>query len=168
MNEYIKRFLISILIVVIYFTVWKNFRGIVTTEIVVPQMEYAIKNCDDTIAFDQLKPTSLLIHLLDLEKNEYVTYGYTAPAGFYLLFGLIFIVLFGGERLYYYLHLGFHGLFWIYSTATIIPGLCYQPLFIHLTFAGIKYLTPFFTFLILILLISPNLQKRLNVSGQIQ
>ena len=167
MKVYLKRAIISIIIVVAYFAIWKSVRGLVTTEVVVPQIEYAITNCDDTIAFDQLKPTSLLIHVLDHEENEYVTYGYTAPAGFYFLFGLVFIVLLGGNKIYYYLHFGFHGLFWIFSTATIIPGLCYQSIFFHLTYSGIKYFTPFFTFLILILMISPNLKKKLNVADQL-
>lgn len=168
MNVYIKRVFICALIVVAYFTLWKSVRGLVTTHIVVPQIEYAISNCDETIAYDQLKSTSLLIHILDREKNEYVTHGYTAPAGFYLLFGLVFIILSGGDKLYYYLLLGFHIVFWLISSATVWFGLCYESLFIHFTFAGIKYLTPFFTFLILILLISPNLQKRLDISDKIE
>lgn len=168
MNVYIKKILIFFLVIIAYFTIWKSIRGFVTSQMVEPQIEYAISNCDNTIAYDRLKSTSLQIHLLDKEKNEYETYGYTAPAGFYLLFGLVFIVLLGGSRFYYYLLIGFHSLFWFLSTITIIPGLCYHSAFIHFTFAGIKYITPFVTFLILILLISPNLKERLDVPGEIK
>lgn len=160
MNATVKRVLISLLIVLVYFTIWKEIREYVTSNMIVPQIEYAISNCDDTIAFDESKSTSLFIHLLDRERNEYDTYGYISPAGFYLLFGLVFIVILGGSRFYYYLLSGFHAFFWILSSVTILPGLCYHPLFLHLTFAGIKYFTPFVTFLILILLISPNLKRR--------
>lgn len=163
MNTAIKRGLISIVIILIYFTGWKGIRGFVTSGLVVPQIEYAITSCDETIAYNQSKSTSLFIYLLDREKNEYETFGYVSPAGFYLLFGLVFIVLMGGGKFYYYSLFGFHGLFWALSTATILPGLCYHPVFLHFTFVGIKYFTPFFTFLILILLISPRLKRGLEI-----
>lgn len=166
MNFYIKRVLISLLIVAAYFTVWRTVRGFVTSEAIIPQIEYAISTCDDTIAYDQSKSTSLFIYLLDRGKNEYETFGYVSPAGFYLLFGVLVIVLMGGGKFYYYLLFGFHALFWILSTATILPGLCSTPVFLHITVAGIKYFTPFITYLILILLISPNLKKRLNVQSR--
>lgn len=164
MKVYAKRILIALLIVITYFTVWKSIRGFVTSELVIPQIEYAITNCDETIAFDRSKSTSLTIHLLDKEANKYETYAYISPGGFYLLFGLVFIVLLGGNRFYYYSLIGFHVLFLLFSTATIVPGLCYQSLFIHTTFAGIKYVTKFVTFFILILLVSPNLKKRFDIS----
>lgn len=168
MNKYLKRGLISIVIVFIYFTAWRNFRSFVTSSAVIPQIEYAILNCDDTIAYDEAsKSTSLFIYLLDKESNEYETYGYVTPAGFYLLFGLVFIVLFGGGRFYYYLLFGFHGLFWILSVASMFPALCYHSAFLHLTVLGIKYLTPFITFLILILLISPGLKERLSMQDEL-
>ncbi|WP_234571636.1 hypothetical protein [Rhodohalobacter sp. 614A] len=168
MNQYVKRGLISIFIVVIYFTAWKGIRSFVTSTTIIPQIEYAISNCDDTIAYERsAKSTSLFIYLLDREANEYETYGYVTPAGFYLLFGLIFIVLLGGGRFYYYLLFGFHALFWILSTAAIFPALCYHSAFLHFTVLGIKYFTPFITFLILILLISPDLKNRLNISDEI-
>lgn len=166
MNVYLKRALISLLIVVAYFTIWRMVRGFVTSHAVIPQIEYAISTCDDTISYEQSKSTSLFIYLLDREKNEYETFGYVSPAGFYLLFGLVIIVVMGGGRFYYFLLLSFHALFWILSTATILPGLCSTPVFLHITVAGIKYITPFITYLILILLISPNLRKKLNVQSR--
>lgn len=164
MITYVKRGLVSLLIVIIYFTAWKELRAYVTSVTIVPQIEYAIEKCDDAIAFDYAsKSTSLYIYFLDRQQNEYVTFGYVTPAGFYLLFGLVFIVLAGGGALYYYILAGFHGIFWLLSSILILPGLCLHPLLLHLAVVGIKYFSPFITFLILILLISPDMRKKLNL-----
>ena len=166
MNVYLKRILISLAIIIIYFTAWRSVRRFVTSQAIIPQIEYAISSCDETIAYDQSKSTSLFIYILDHEKNEYETFGYVSPAGFYLLFGLIVIVLMGGDRFYYSLLLGFHAIFWILSTITISPGLCTHSAFLHITVVGIKYFTPFVTYLILILLISPGLKRRFDVQNK--
>ena len=165
--ELAKRFLIICLIVLIYFTIWRSVRGFVTQNAVVPQIEYAIANCDETISYQQSRATSLYLFLLDREKNEYETFGYVSPAGFYLLFGLLFIVMMGGSRIFYFFLFGFHFLFWILSTATILPGLCFHRIFLHITFAGVSYFTPFFTFLIIILLISPKLLHKFGLEKEI-
>lgn len=166
MNRYLKRGLISLLVIIVYFTVWKEIRGFVTSLAIVPQIEYAITSCDDTIEYNRTpKSTSIFIYLPDREQNEYERYGYVAPAGFYLLFGLVFIVMAGGAKLTYYLLFGFHGIFWILSSILILPGLCIHPLFLHLAVIGSKYFTPFITFMILILLVSPDLRNKLGIES---
>lgn len=166
MNIYVKRVLICLVIILVYFTIWRSVRVFVTTHAIIPQIEYATTNCDETIAYERSKSTSVFIYLVDREKNEYETFGYVSPAGFYLMFGLVFIILLGGGRFYSYLLVGYHGLFWVLSVAFILPGLCYHPVFLHLTVLGIKYFTPFITFLILILLVSPDLKKKLDVPDE--
>lgn len=164
MNIYVKRVLISLTLILVYFTLWKSVRSFVTTNAIIPQIEYAAANCDETITYERSKSTSVFIYLLDREKNEYESFGYVSPAGFYLMFGLVFIVMLGGGRFYYSLLFGYHGLFWMLSIAVMLPGLCYHPVFLHLVVLGIKYFSPFITFLILILLVSPDLKKKLGVT----
>lgn len=163
MKTMAKRLLVVLLIVLIYFTVWRGVRGFVTQSVIIPQIEYAISHCDDTIHYHPERSTSVYIHLLNAEQTEYETFGYISPGGFYLLFGLVFIVLLGGGKIYYLLLFGYHLAFWILSTASILPGLCWHRAFIHVTFAGITYFTPFVTFLIIILMISPKLVSRFRL-----
>jgi len=166
MKTALQRALIILFIILIYFTVWHGFRGLITQHVIIPQIEYAISHCDDSIHYHPHRSTSLYIHLLNSEQTEYETFGYVSPGGFYLLFGLFFIVLLGGGKLYYILLIGYHLIFWILSTATILPGLCWHRAFIHFTFLGTTYFTPFVTFLIIILLISPKLMIQLNLKNR--
>lgn len=162
MNVYLKKGLLAAVIILVYFTAWKAFRGFVTSVSIIPQIEYAIANCDEYLQYDVVKPTSLRIWQYNREREEYDVYSYTTPAGFYLLMGLLVILLLNGTKIYYLLLTGYHAGFWIISTLTIIPGFCIHPVFLHITFLGIKYLTPFVTFMILIMLISPGMKKTFN------
>jgi len=146
----------------LYFFIWRDVRGIVTQYIVLPQIEYAQEHCSDVIHFDVIKPTSLRIHLLDEKIDEYYTFSYTAPAGFYLLMGLVLVILLNGRKIHFQLLLGFHFVFWILSTVSIYPGLCVHSFFMHFTNLGIKYFTPFVTFIVIILVVSPKFRKKLE------
>ncbi len=152
-----KRVICVIVLVALYFTVWSSVRGAVTTYTVLPQIELAKEYCNKTIYFEQSRPTSTVIHVYSERKLEYDTVYYTTPAGFYLLFGLIFILLFGAGTIYYKALLGYHLGFWVLSILVMLPGFCIHPIFLHLSGLGIAYLTPFVTFAIIIFLLSPNL-----------
>jgi hypothetical protein len=162
MKGYLKKGGVAVLIILIYFTAWRGIRGFVTSTAVIPQIEYAVLHCDEYLQYDVVKPTSLRIWQYNREAQEYNIYSYTTPAGFYLLAGVLVILLLNGTKIYYLLLAGYHGGFWLVSTLTILPGFCIHPLFLHITYLGIKYLTPFVTFMILIMLISPGMKKTFN------
>lgn len=162
MKTYLTRALLILIVILIYFFMWRDVRGLVTQYVVVPQIEYSQTNCDQIIHYDIHKPTSLRIHLYDYEIEDYVTFSYTTPAGFYLLMGLVFIIFLNGYKIHYQLLIGFHFIFWFLSSISIYPGLCLNMIFLHFTNLGIKYFTPFATFIIIIMILSPHLQKGLR------
>lgn len=159
MKKYLIKGLLAAVIILVYFTGWRAVREFVTSVSIIPQIEYAMAHCDEYLQYDVVKPTSLRIYQYDWEREEYDVYSYTTPAGFYLLAGLVFIFLLNGTKIYYLLLAGYHAGFWIISTLTLLPGFCIHPVFLHITFLGIQYLTPFVTFMILLLLISPGMKK---------
>ncbi len=160
MKILLKRILYTAGIVLFYFTVWSGVRGFVTTYTVLPQVEFAKEYCGKTIYVDQNRPTSSIIHVYNDRSLEYDTIYYTTPAGFYLLFGLVFVVLVGGGIIYYKILLGYHLGFWAISILTMTPGFCIHPVFLHISNLGIIYLTPFVTFLVIIFLMSPKLVEK--------
>ncbi|TVR16952.1 MAG: hypothetical protein EA391_06245 [Balneolaceae bacterium] len=166
MKTVLKRTLYVVVLTLFYFTVWSSVRGWVTTYTVLPQVELAKEYCNKTIYVDQNRPTSTIIHVYNERNEQYDTIYYTTPAGFYLLFGLVFVILFGGAAIYYKVLLGYHLGFWILSIISMMPGFCIHPLFFHVSNLGIIYLTPFVTFLVIIFLMSPKLLTAFKISDQ--
>ena len=166
MQTVLKRILFVVLLTLFYFTVWSSVRGLVTTYTVLPQVELAKEHCNKTIYVDQSRPTSTIIHVYNERNEKYDSIYYTTPAGFYLLFGLVFVILLGGASVYYKTLLGYHLGFWVLSIISMMPGFCIHPVFFHVSNLGIIYLTPFVTFLVIIFLISPKLLAAFKISDQ--
>lgn len=163
MKEYLKKGIIILVAILVYFTAWRAIRSFVTAVSIIPQIEYAISSCNEYLQYEQVKPTSLRIYLYDWERKVYDVYSYTTPAGFYLLAGLLILIWFNSSSMYYLFLVGYHMVFWVLSTVTLLPGLCVHPVFLHLTFLGIQYLNSFITFAILIILISPGMRKTFSL-----
>lgn len=141
-------------VVLFYFLVWNEIRGAFTTYLMIPQVELAAAHCTNPVGYEVASDTAITIFHGDTH------YRFNAPAGFYFLFAMIFIVMLNGKNKYYRLIIGYHLVFAMLSLLTFYPGLCYMPVFLHLSAIGNSYFTPFFTFFVLILLISPRLNKK--------
>lgn len=157
----LKRFIWTILIIAVYFTVWKELRSAFTSHIIIPQIEYASTQCSVPLSYEIASNTAIVLHR-KTNDDELATYRFNAPAGFYILFGILVLTLLGGGKKVYIMILGYHVLFTLFTVSTFYLGLCYLPVFLHLSSAGNSYFTPFFTFFVLIYLMSPTLKNVLN------
>lgn len=163
MKSLLKKLAFILLIVAVYFAIWRDFRGLVTTYTVLPQIEYSIQNCDQYSYIDQEKSTSFDLYVYDSLTEEYDYFRYTTPAGFYFLFGLVMIVLLQARKIHYQLMTGFHLTLWFITILIFLPALCLYPPLLHFNTIAIKYITPFITFLIITMVLSPKFQKKLNL-----
>ncbi|MCC5940159.1 MAG: hypothetical protein JJU37_01345 [Balneolaceae bacterium] len=154
------------LVVLFYFTVWSEIRGMVTAYAFIPQIEYVIENCNEYVYYTERKPTSLLIQVYHEGINDYVDFSYTTPAGFYLLMGLVILIMFNGKKFHYYLLAGLHLILWVISLSVLIPGLCVHLLFMNIMDISIKYFTPFGTFIIIIMVLTPGFLNKLSVHSK--
>jgi len=157
-----KRILFSVVLIAIFFLVWRDFRVLVLQSVTIPIIEYAQDSCEGTVHYQRSKDTSIFIFIYDFEREEYDRFAYNSPAGFYFLLGLLIIVLFNGSAFHYKVWAYFHFPFWFLTIPFTWLGSCYNNYFLHLNYLGIRYVTPFITFLILALLISPNLRQKLR------
>lgn len=163
---YGKRVLVTAIIVLIYFSVWRDIRGMIMENVIIPQVDYAIAHCDDTIRYHQNRSTSVHIFILDTGKEKYNDYSFVSPTGFFFLAGLVFIVLMGGGGFYYMLLCGYHLLIWIFSAALFLPALCNFRFILYLIIGAGEYFTPFVTMFIALILVSPSFRKKFsNGSG---
>ena len=151
-----------LLLVLIYFGIWRDVRGLLTVYAVIPQVEFAATHCNEYIFLTERSNTSLIIQVFEERINDYRDFSYTAPAGFYLLFGLAALILIGAKKVHYYLLAGFHALLWAVVLLVILPGLCFHLLFLNIIDLSIKYLTPFGTFVIIIMAITPGFMEKLS------
>ena len=161
-----KRGLLSVLVFVLFFLVWRDLRAFVLTHVTIPIVEYTQENCDTTVYYHRNKDTTIHIYLYDYEREEYEMFDYNSPAGFYFLLGLLIIILLNGNVFHYKIWAYFHFPFWFVTIPFIWLGTCYSDYFLHFNYLGIRYVTPFITFLLLALLISPNLRQKLRPENE--
>lgn len=165
MNQKVIRILWTVLVIAVYFTGWKELRTTVTSSLVIPQLEAASAGCDTTIDFEAASNTAVVI-TRGANSGEMISYRFNAPAGFYLLFGTVLLILFGAEKRLYLMFLGYHLVFAIFSISTIYVGACSIPGFLHISAAGNSYFTPFFTFFVLLYLLFPSFRSSFNEENQ--
>lgn len=169
-RSFLKRFLITTVLIGAYFGLWRDFRGLVTQRITIPIIESAKIKSNQYINYESVKPTSTVVYFYDAEINDYDSYLYTTPAGFYFLLGLVFVAIFNGGKFFYklvtYLNFGI----WLLSILFVWIGLHYVDIIFHLALLCSKYLLRGFTFIIIVLLISPNFGRvfNLNLSNEVE
>lgn len=163
MKSLLKKFFFILVIVAVYFALWRDFRAMVTTYTVLPQIEYSIQNCEKYSHVDQDKSTSFDLYVYNSLTEEYDYFRYTTPAGFYFLFGMVMIVILKSSKIHYQLMVGLHVLLWLFTILIFLPALCLYPPLLHFNTIAIKYISPFLTFLIITMVLSPQFQNRLNI-----
>ncbi|NBC65200.1 MAG: hypothetical protein GVY07_05975 [Bacteroidetes bacterium] len=156
MKEYLIRLVLMGAFLLFYISLWTEVRSAFTYHLIVPQIESAAGQCDASIEYQPASDTAVVI-----TRNN-VGYRFNAPAGFYLLFAVSLIILFGGRRVFYWLIVGYHLGFAVLVLSTFYLGLCLAPVILHLSPAGNAYFTPFFTFFVLIVLFFPSIRHRFN------
>ena len=156
------KFTLIVITVILFVTVWRDLRVAVLDFATVPLIENAQQNCENTIYLQRSKDTSIFIFIYDFGAEEYERFGYNSPGGFYFVAGLLIIILLNGNSLHYKIWAGFHFPFWLLTIPFNWLGSCYSTYFLHFNHYGIRYATPFITFLILALIISPKLKEKLD------
>lgn len=160
----VKKILVRItmlcVVVLVYFIVWKEVRVALTSYLMIPQAEAASVRCDTSFSYERVSNTAMVIYRDSNDSVDIEEHRVNAPAGFYLLFGIFFIVLLKGGKKFYGMILGYHAVFTVLLVTTFYVGLCYAPFFLHLSAAGNSYFTPFFTFFVLLLLFIPSFRER--------
>ena len=154
-----------LLVIAVYFTGWKELRSTITSSLVIPQLEAASAGCKTTMEFEAVSNTAVVITRV-AKSGEMILYRFNAPAGFYLLFGTVFLILFGAKRRLYQLLMGYHVVFATLLVSTIYVGACHFPGFLHISAAGNSYFTPFFTFFVLLYLFFPSFRSAFNQKKQ--
>jgi hypothetical protein len=163
----LKRLFWVILVAALYFFGWKSVRSAITSGLVVPQITYASEHCDDGITFERASSTAVVIFRTD-SAGEPVSYRLNAPAGFYLLLGMVLLILAKAKRMWFFMIAGYHALFTVLTVSTVAFGLCYFPLLLHLSSAGNSYFTPFFTFFVLLNVLFPQFRQAISGSSEDQ
>lgn len=162
-----KRVLLAVILVGVYFGLWRDFRGVVTQNITIPIIENATEKSNQFINYYSVKPTSTVVYFYDASNEEYDQYLYTTPAGFYFLLGMLIVAFLDGGKFYYKLVIYFNLSLWLLSIISIWIGLLYVEIIFHIALVNTKYILQAFTFIVLALLISPNFRQVLRIPEEL-
>lgn len=154
----LKRFFWVVVVVAVYFTGWKMVRAAITSSLIIPQITYAEEYCDVNLSYERASSTAVVVDR-EISEGEQQSTRFNAPAGFYLLLGMVLLILKQADRRWFSMILGYHAIFTVLSVSTFFIGLCYLPLLLHLSAAGNSYFTPFFTFFVLLNVLFPDFRN---------
>jgi len=163
----LKRLFWVTLVVAVYFSGWKMIRSTITSSLIIPQITSAQNHCDGNVSYERASSTAVVVYR-ETEQDEQQSVRFNAPAGFYLLLGLVLLILKQAERRWFAMLLGYHAIFTTLAVSTFFIGLCYMPLLLHISAAGNSYFTPFFTFFVLLNVLFPQFRQAISGSSDSQ
>ncbi|MDR8390827.1 hypothetical protein NC796_06750 [Aliifodinibius sp. S!AR15-10] len=112
---------ITILLVLIYFFVWRPVRVATTQHIGKPFAEYLLTESNPNVHIDrEARGVSFDISWVDSQKQQVLKY--RPPTGFFFLLALVSMVFLTREIRFYLYLLGFHILSFILVLLLLIPG----------------------------------------------